>query len=300
MQFAFDSGSPQLFTAIGITVVVGFLILALLLRVPPQFRRPIIATITFICGLFYVLLWLFPNAQDKGPNDVPLNFAEDISFRLQDAVGEVASMSTILTGMLLGLGAVSLLRIHITRLIKMQRDWFFSLVALAGMASMCVVGYIAWYLEKFSDKTGTVDFAAPETWNRMPVFWVQDFLFDGILQKMDAAMFSIIAFYIISAAYRAFRIRSVEATILLATALIVMLSFLPLIGQMSNQLIDSMTGGDKNHILGNLRLSEIYDFIRAGFQTPAIRGIDFGIGVGALAMGVRLWLSLDKQAAGGV
>jgi len=34
--------------------------------------------------------------------------------------------------------------------------------------------------------------------------------------------------------------------------------------------------------------------LRAAIQTPAIRGIDFGVGIGLLAMGLRLWLSLEK------
>jgi hypothetical protein len=76
-----------------------------------------------------------------------------------------------------------------------------------------------------------------------------------------------------------------------------MLSLLAIIDLASNKTISSMTGGDPGHFLNNFKIGEIAGFIRAAFQQPSIRAIDFGIGIGALAMGIRLWLSLDR--AGG-
>ena len=102
-------------------------------------------------------------------------------------------------------------------------------------------------------------------------------------------MFSIIAFYILSAAYRAFRIRSVEATILLASALIMMLSLMGAVEYMWNGLFDH-----SGAFVANFQLTEIARWIRDTFQTPGIRALEFGIGLGALAMGLRLWLSLEK------
>jgi len=47
--------------------------------------------------------------------------------------------------------------------------------------------------------------------------------FRGFLTSLNATMFSLIAFYIVSAAYRAFRVRSVEAGVMMITAAIIML-----------------------------------------------------------------------------
>lgn len=288
-----DPGSGALYMKIAIVLVLGFGTMFGLLSAPPRARKAVIAFVTFISGLFYVLVWLWPKAQGRVPGTLPNNTVESISFWLQDGVGRINNLSSTLTAFLLGLGAFSLLRIHGGRLAKQQKDWGYSLVLLVSMFVMVVVGYWQWYTEKFAMKD--TDFNLKENW----VFatYAKDFVFDGLLQKMDAAMFSVIAFYIISAAYRAFRIRSVEATILLSAALIMMLSLLAVVDVASNSFVNTIGGTSPDSFVNNFRISEIAGFIEAAFQRPSIRAIDFGIGVGALAMGIRLWLSLDKGGA---
>jgi hypothetical protein len=122
-----------------------------------------------------------------------------------------------------------------------------------------------------------------------PAEYAKDLLFDGFLQKMDAAMFSLIAFYILSAAYRAFRARSVEATVLLISALIVILSLMGLLQNTWDRGIDST----HVELLKNLRLDDIATWLKNTMQTSSIRGLDFGVGIGLLAMALRLWLSLE-------
>ncbi len=276
-----------------IAMVISIAVIVFMMKAPSRVRRPIVVGVTFISGLFFVLYWLWPQPQERAPGDVPLNTVEGIGFFIEDAVGRIGDTAGMLTAFLLGLGAFSVLRIHIGKVAKQQKDWGFSIVLLTSMFAMIVIGYWSWYIEKFA--MVKTDFRMRENW--MFVNYAKDLLFDGFLQKMDGAMFSVIAFYIMSAAYRAFRIRSVEATILLASALIMMLSLLPIADIASSNLVSSITGGDNNHWANNLKLTEIAGLIRTGFQAPGIRAIDFGIGVGAMAMGLRLWLSLDKGGA---
>jgi hypothetical protein len=139
----------------------------------------------------------------------------------------------------------------------------------------------------------------PANWTSINV--ARDFVFDGMLQQMDAAMFSLIAFYILSAAYRAFRIRSIEATILLATALIVILSLMGAVEFLWGSGVARMAGYPDadameagNSFASNFTLTSIRGWIQSTVQTPSIRAIDWGIGIGALAMGLRLWLSLER------
>ena len=286
------SGSTMLYVKIVVALLVGFGMIGLLMMAPSRARRPIVATITFVSGLFYVAWYFWPVAVDRKAGEIPEGFVESTSFWLKDAVTVVANFSSILSGFMLGLGIYSLLRIHLKKISRQQKDWGFSVVLLAAMGAMIVFGFADWVSRL--GPNGAV-LADPSKWGLIQKG--QDLLFDGLYQQMEAAMFSIIAFYILSAAYRAFRIRSIEATILLATALIMMLSLLGAAQFASGAIADAINP-QPDALIQNFTLSSISGWIGQNLQTPSIRAIDFGIGLGALAMGLRLWLSLEKGAAG--
>ncbi len=290
--WSFDNGDPKLMIAIVMTLVIGFALFFALMRTPPRFRGKITGFFTFMAGLLYVGIWLWPTAHGREAGDVPVNFTESVAFFLEDTQSQFQNLSNILTAFLLLMGVFSLVRLHMTRVTKQQKDWPFSMVLLVFVALMAVFGYADWL---------TVKDLRPEQLEAMKLVenqpfqvWMKDLMFDGLLQTMEAAMFSIIAFYILSAAYRAFRVRSVEATILLASAIIVMLGLLGMAENYWSMMIDGMGGQDANAAVNNLRLDAITQFIRDNLQTPGLRAIDFGVGVGALAMALRLWLSLER------
>jgi hypothetical protein len=280
-------GSGELYAKIALALFVGIVAIFGLMAAPTQLRRPIIVGLTFLSGLFYVLFWAFPSPIDRQPNERPGNPAEAVSFWLADAQPVVAQLTNIIAAFLIGLGIYSLLRIHLRKFLKFQKDWFFSGTLIVSMILMVVFGY--W---DYNQRQGAnaANLSLGVGWG--PAQYGKDILFDGLLQQMDAAMFSVVAFYILSAAYRAFRARSAEATILLGTALIVMLSLLGAVVLEWDSLVNNLSGG--NPVVQNLRLSEISQWIRNTLQTSSIRGIEFGVGIGLLAMGLRLWLSLEK------
>lgn len=282
------SGSSALFIKLAIGLFVGFGLVGLLMAAPTRARRSIVAGFTFVSGLYYVLFYFWPETIGRGPTDLPSGPVESVSFWLKDALTPLTNASSILSGFLLGLGIYSLLRVHLRRIARHQTDWGFSVVLLCAMVTMLLVGFGDWFSRL--GPNGAV-LADPSKWG--PINITQDLLFNGLFQQMDAAMFSIIAFYILSAAYRAFRIRSVEATILLATALIMMLSLLGAAQFMSTSVIDAVNP-QPDAFVQNFTLGSVAGWIGQNMQTPSIRAIDFGIGLGALAMGLRLWLSLEK------
>jgi hypothetical protein len=280
------NGSPALWMKIGLALVTGIIFIFLLMKVPPQFRRAIIAGFTFLAGLINIAYWLWPEPIAREAGTMPNGPIEGIGFFLDDAVITSGSFYNILAGFLLGLGVYSILRIHVRKFIKQQQDWFFSGVLLFSMLLMIIFGYWDWINHLDPAKASLWDDVNLYPWNNK----VYDLLFEGLLQQMDAAMFSIIAFYILSAAYRAFRVRSVEATILLATALVVMLSLMGAVAYVWDQGVL----GNAHGILTSFRLKDVSDWLSATLQTPSLRAIDFGVGIGALAMGMRLWLSLER------
>lgn len=285
--WSYPNNSTTLWTMIVLGALVGFALVFALTLAPPQFRRRIVAGVTFVAGLYWVLYYLWPQPVDRKPGDLPLNAVEGVGFWLKDANGVVVAISQVATSFMLGLGILSLLRIHLKRFLKFQRDWFFSATLVVSMFAMIFFGYADW-LSRLGAKGALLDNEANWGFSN----YARDFLFQGLLQQMDAAMFSLIAFYILSAAYRAFRIRSIEATVLLGAALLVMLSLMGAIEYAWDQGVQNVAHG--NSFLLNFQLTEISQWIRNTFQTSSLRGIGFGVGIGALAMGLRLWLSLEK------
>ena len=287
--FSAPGQSAQAYQLVAITMLAGFALIAALMFAPTKLRRPIVVTATFLAGFYYILLWLWPQPVGLSATEKPLNSSEHIGKWVNDALPGVSGISQTLAALLLGLGVYSVLRLHSTRLLKKQRDWVFSLILLISMFTMTAVGY-ANYNQVIADPTKSV----PANWGFMQ--YATDFLFDGMLQAMDAAMFSIIAFFILFAAYRAFRIRSVESTVLLGTALIVMLSLMGLVEYaLSKSVIDNITGGDPGHFMNNFALNEVRKWIATNVQGPGIQALFWGVGIGSLSMGLRLWLSLEKS-----
>ena len=284
-------GSSQLTMFILLGLLIGGLVFGLCAIAPPHARRPIVAGFTFLAGLFYVLMYLWPKAVDRKPDTLPNGPRDAVSFWIDDAAPVVSNFANILAAFLIGIGVVSLVRVHSNRLRRKAENWQYSIILLVSFVVMTGVGLWNW-----SSTYGTTVYDPMDKWLAGHYAW--NLLFDGMYQQMESAMFSIIAFYILSAAYRAFRIRSIESTILLATALVVMLSLMGLVAVTWSQKIDVMSGYDTGSFLHNLKITEMKNWISANIQDPSLRAVNFGIGVGALAMGLRLWLSLEKGGVG--
>ena len=290
-MFSAPHGSPILPIMVAVTWLVGFIGVFLLTKISTKARKPIVFTVTFLAGTYWLLYWLWPEPFNKTPGTIPKNFSESVGFLLQDGVPVVNTVANVLAQLLLGLGVYSILHMHLGKIFRKQKDWGFSAVLLISMFSMTIFGYWDW-IQTQSGANITQDITS---WG-IPQF-ARDILFDGLLQQMDAAMFSLIAFFIFSAAYRAFRIRSVESTVMLATALLVMFSLMGIAEYASNQWIGSLTNNDPDHFLNNLRLLDLSEWVRSNIERPSIRALEFGLGVGGLAIALRIWLGLDKGGA---
>ncbi len=157
------------------------------------------------------------------------------------------------------LGIMSLFMVHSTKISRKVPNWQYSVVTLAALIFTSFAGFM------WGTQEGT------------PFMW----LFKNIQMPMGATMFSLLAFHIASAAYKAFRARSAEATVLLIAAIIVMLGQVP-IGMKISQLIPEAS----NWILNVPNLA-------------AKRGIAIGVGLGMTATSLKILLGIERTYLGG-
>jgi len=241
------------------------LLVALHFGLGPRGRRWLIALVTFAGGLFFGLEYFWP-AHGKPSQNFLTPWLEPVTLTL-----------TVVGAFTVGLGIYSLCQVHGRNIARRRPGWHNSAAFFAAMIAMLVFGLWEHYLH------------LPEPTPQV-VPWpkgVYEVLFNGLYSPLQAATFSLLAFYIASAAYRAFRIRTLEAGLMMAAAFIVMLGQVPVGRWLTGALPE--TGG-----LAPLRLEVLGEWVMGWLNTPAQRAITFGILVGALAMSLRIWLSLER------
>ncbi len=157
------------------------------------------------------------------------------------------------------LGLASLIMMHGMKIRRKAHNWPFSIVTIVGIVVTAIAGFV------WGRDSGT------------PYMWI----FENMQMPLGATMFSLLAFYIASAAYKAFRARSAEATVLLIAAIIVMLGRIPLGAAITHWIPDTTTW-----ILNVPNLA-------------AKRGIALGVGLGMVATALKIILGIERTYLGG-
>lgn len=119
----------------------------------------------------------------------------------------------IISIMSLVVGALNLLRVHINRVAGRKPGWVNSVILATTMTVTVVIGL------GFGKNSSAYSI-----------------LYDGIMQPGSSTVYGLLAFFIASAAIRSFRARSIESTLLLVTAVIVMLGNAPIGATISSQI----------------------------------------------------------------
>jgi nitrate reductase NapE component len=171
----------------------------------------------------------------------------------------VMDWAIIVTAFAYVLGVVNVLRINGERVYRRQKDWMYKLVLIIALLVMMTTGIVGGVGER--------------------TFF--GWLFQSLYVPMQSTMFALLAFFIASAAYRAFRVRTLEATLLLVTAVLVMLGRVPL-GERIWSGFPTFT-----------------EWIMNVPQLAAKRGIMIGAALGAIATGLKMILGLERSYLGG-
>jgi len=249
---------------LAIGLVAWVLLLTMLHRgLGPRGRRWLISLVTFAGGLFLGLEYFLPVKDGR-------NF-------LSPGIEPAGNILAVIGAFTVGLGIFSLCQVHGRNIVQRRPGWHNSAFFFLSLLAMLVFGMWAFYLPK--PQTGATAVPWPEA--------AYEIIFNGVFMPLQAATFSLLAFYIASAAYRAFRIRTAESALMMAAAFIVMLGQVPIGAWLTSSL--PTTGA-----ASFFRLEALGEWIMAWLNTPAQRGIVFGIAVGGLAMSLRIWLSLER------
>jgi len=204
-------------------------------------KRQIPLIITFLAGLAMILGYFIPHEPFGGLQQM-----------LNTWYMVVAAFA-----MILGVG--NLIKLHTIKIRKRKQGFGYSFVLLAGLAAMALFGIFR------GIEPGTAFYWM---WWNMHV-------------PMSSTMFSLLAFFVASASYRAFRARNIEAALLLIAGILVMIGRVP-IG-------DMVWSG----------FPAIANWIMNVPNTAGQRAILIGISLGVVSTSLRLLLGIERTYLAG-
>lgn len=257
-------------------------------------KRTVPLVITFLAGVLIVVTFFIPRE--------PFGSLEQ----------RMLVWYSILGGFTLLLGLDSLIKHHLRKISQKRKDSFYSIVTLVALFGTIAAGIVTWI------KYGTpLEFASLNEIGSF--FWV----YWWIMVPLQGTMFALLAFFIASAAYRAFRARTFDATLLLIAAIVVM------IGRLSMGIIPAtiilavflVAAGVyrffiRKPVFATILLvvglglgvvvlvlpreiitelaPQVQEWIMSVPQLAARRGILIGVTLGAIAMSVRIILGIER------
>lgn len=215
-------------------------------------KREIPLAITFITGILVIITFFIPHRP----------FGD---FQQRSLI-----WFSIVAGFTMLLGIDSLIRGHGKKILRRQEGWGYSIALIAGVVSTVSVGLYSWARWGTPFQLGS------------PFMYMYTYA----IIPLESTMFAILSFFIASTAYRAFRAKTMEATLLLV-AIIVMLGRVPA-GTYLYHLIPYFG----SHHPG--ALMEFQEWIMDVPQLAAKRGIMIGAYLGAVAMSLRIILGIER------
>ena len=126
------------------------------------------------------------------------------------------------------LGALNLIKMQIQKVLYQKPGWQYSVIAVLGFIFAIIAGF---FVKGVDDSVA--EWGAHVTSDGTLFKW----MFTYMVAPMQATMFVLLAFYVASASYRAFRIRNFEATLLLGSGIFIMIGRVPLGSSISSWFI---------------------------------------------------------------
>jgi ankyrin repeat protein len=228
-------------------------------------KRLVPLTIAIVAGFTLIIAYFFPIAQQWSDN--------------------VQEWFKILAVGAMVLGGGNLIKLHLKKVSAKRKGWGYSMVTIVCFFGVLIVGFL---------KVGT-----PPNLNYPDYVWSGYYLQEGsgvwwiyqhMIVPLTSMMFAMLAFYVATAAFRAFRAKNIEATLLLVTAGIVLLGRTYAgVWLFDAWLPESMLW---------LRFDNLTEWIMNAPNTAGNRAIMIGIALGTVATSLRILLGVDRSYLG--
>jgi hypothetical protein len=218
-------------------------------------KREVPFIITLIVGIAFIVQYFIPHP--------PFDAFEETFNNWFAIVGTFAIL----------LGAMSLFKISMIKVARKQPDWPLSFVIIICFLLIVVVGFIDGYKGIHNDPP--TSFRDPGT--------NFDWLYVYIYTPLSSTMFAILAFFVASASYRAFRARNVQATLLLLAGFFVMIGRVPL----GDILTWFMPHG--------FQASDLASWLMNYPHNAGQRAIKIGVALGIVSTSLRIILGIERS-----
>lgn len=249
--------------------------------------------ITAIVGIFMILQYFITNEPDT------------VGSHIHTVSDEIKQWGNITLAFAIVLGVLNLTRINLKAVLEQKRDWGYKVVLLLSMVFMITIGGIKWYLEEKVNLANTAvadardanpgaaddhpavsaalaEVAAAQARTEETLF---EFTYDSIYTPLSATIYSLLAFYVASAAFRSFRAKNLPSTLLLVSAVLVMIGAVPVGGLLMVELASGETWRP---------LVWLKDWLMTWPNGAGQRAILMGAALGMIATGLRVIFGIER------
>ena len=226
-------------------------------------RRTVPLILTFTAGVFMILSFFM--------QPVPVGWME----WLTELADRMTRWGVIIAAFAVVLGAGNIIRVSWHKA-KRGEDRPYKIVLLVCLFATMFLGLFLNVKPEIQPNWFSSFFGVDGLeGNKNPFDWI----YHNVQLPLGATMFSLLVFYITSAAYRAFRIRSVEAGILLVTAVLVLLGQIP--------------------FMSEVYADKVMAWIMIVPNVAAKRAILMGAAMGIASMSLKIILGIERSYLGG-
>lgn len=177
---------------------------------------------------------------------------------VKSAADQVQTIVLIIVAMATFVGVISILQVHGKKIQRQSEGWYYSAIVVLGTVIMALTGLP---LQEYGLGTNNTIF---------------NYIFTNAMTPLGGTMYSIIAFFITSAAFRAFRAKNIESSIVLVAGTIMVMGNAPLFTNAVPALAD------------------ISLWIREVPNMATMRSVTIGAALGAIALAVRTLMGIER------